>query len=93
MVDGVKARLDIRIQHPPIAQGAEVMDLGDRVVRAPLGPEPVGDRLEVGLEDRFQDQLQCCLNNAVGHGGYPQFPDLPRTAWLGDQALPHRQGK
>ena len=34
------------------------MDLGDRVVGAPPRPEPVGDRQEVGLEDRFQHHPQ-----------------------------------
>lgn len=63
VVDGVKARLDIRIQHPAVTLGAEQVDLGDRVVCAPLGPEPVGDRLEVGLEDRFQHQFQHTRRN------------------------------
>ncbi len=68
VVDGVKARLDVRIQHPAVTLGAEVVDLGDRVVCAPLGPEPVGDRLEVGLEDGFQHQFQRRLHHPVGHG-------------------------
>jgi hypothetical protein len=42
-----------------------VVDLGDRVVGAPLGPEPVGDRLEAGLEDRFQHQLERRLDDPV----------------------------
>jgi hypothetical protein len=41
------------------------LDLGDGVVRSPLGPEPVGDRLEVGLEDGFQHKLQRRLNDPV----------------------------
>jgi hypothetical protein len=68
MVDGVEACLDIRIEHPAVAEGAEVVNLGDGIVRAPLGPEPVGDRLEVGLEDRFQNQLECRLHDPIGHG-------------------------
>jgi DNA invertase Pin-like site-specific DNA recombinase len=90
MVDGVKARLDIRIQHPAVALGAEVVDLGDRVVCAPLGPEPVGDQLEVGLEDRFQHQFQRRLDDPVGHRRNPKAPHLTRPARLGDLAFPHR---
>jgi site-specific DNA recombinase len=65
----VKGRLDIRVQHPAVTAGAEVMDLGDRVVRPPHRPEPVGDGLEVRLEDRLQHQLQRSLDHLVSHGG------------------------
>jgi hypothetical protein len=54
MINPVKARLDISIQHPLIALGAEVVDLSDCVLGSPPRPEPIGDRLEVGLEDWFQ---------------------------------------
>jgi hypothetical protein len=83
VVDGVKARLDIRIQHPPVTEGAEVVDLGDSVVRAPPGPEPIRDRLKIGLEDRFQDQLQCCLDDAVGDGRDGDFILPLLQSWLG----------
>jgi len=92
MVDPVKARLDVRIQHPLVSLGAEQVDLGDRVVCAPLGPEPVGDRLEVGLEDRFQHQFQRRLNDPVGHRGNPQAPHLAGPTRFGDLAFPHRFG-
>jgi len=75
-VGGVKARLDVRVQHPAVTLGAEMVDLGDRVVSAPLGPEPIGDRLEVGLEDRFQHSFQRRLDDPVGHRRNPQAPDL-----------------
>ena len=71
--------------------GAELVDLGDRVVRPPHRPEPVGDGLEVRLEDGFQHELQRGLDHLVGHGGNAEFPQLPRSARLGDLALPHRQ--
>jgi len=41
MVDGVKARLDVSIEHPAVAVGAELVDLGDRVVCSPHRPEPI----------------------------------------------------
>jgi DDE family transposase len=41
VVDTVKARLDIRVQHPSVTGGGQMMDLGDSVVRAPVRPEPI----------------------------------------------------
>jgi hypothetical protein len=69
VIDPVEARLDIGVQHPAIAVGAELVNLSDRIVCAPLRPEPVGDRLKVGLEDRFQHQLQRSLDYPVSDGG------------------------
>ena len=88
VIDVVEARLDVGLQHPLVRLRREVVDLGDRVLRAPVRPEPVGDRLEVGLEDRFQDQLQRGLHDPVGHGRDPQRPQFP--AGLGNHHLPHR---
>ena len=90
VVDGVETRLDVRVQHPPIALGAEQVNLRDRVVRPPPGPEPVGDRHEVGLEDRFQHQLQRRLHHPVSDGGDAEPAHLPATAGLGDHAFPDR---
>jgi hypothetical protein len=61
----VEGRLDVRIQHPAVTAGAEVVNLGDRVMWPPPGPEAVGDRLEAGLEDRLQHQFQRRLNDPV----------------------------
>jgi site-specific DNA recombinase len=91
MGDGVKARLDVGVQHPAVALGAETLDLGDGVVRSPLGPEPVGDRLEVGLEDGFQHKLQRRLNDPVRDRRNSEAADLSGPARLGDRALPHRK--
>jgi hypothetical protein len=83
VVDPVKARLDIRIQHPAVSLGAEQVDLSDRVVRAPLGPEPIGDRHEVGLEDRFQHQLQRALHDPVGDRRIPSRRTFPLPPGFG----------
>lgn len=72
--------------------GAVVVDLRDRVLSPPLGPEPVRDRREVGLEDRFQHEFQRRLNEPVRNRRYPEFADLTRPSWLGNLAFPHRQG-
>ena len=87
----VEGRLDVRVQHPAVAAGAVVVDLGDRVLGPPPGPEPVGDGLEVRLEDRLQHQLQRGLDDPVRDGRYAQPPQLPRPARLGNHPLPHRQ--
>jgi hypothetical protein len=76
---------------PAIAAGAVAVDLGDRVVRAPHGPETVGDQLEVGLEDRLQHQLEGCLDHPVGDGRDAELAHLPASAGLGDLAFAHRQ--
>jgi len=68
MRNSVKARLDISIQHPPVTMSAEQLYLGDRVVGPPVRPEPIGDRLKVGLEDGFQHQLQRGLNHPISDG-------------------------
>jgi hypothetical protein len=52
-----------------VAAGAEVVDLGDRVLGTPSGPEAVGGRLEVGLEYRLQHEFQRGLDHLVGHSG------------------------
>jgi hypothetical protein len=72
VVDTVEARLDVRVQHPPVTGGGQMMDLGDGVVRAPVRPEPIRARPEIGLEDGFQDQLQRRLDHAVRDGWYPE---------------------
>jgi hypothetical protein len=91
MRDRLKARLDVGVQHPPVALGAVPLDLGDRVVCPPHRPEPVGDRQEVGLEDGFQHQLQRRLNHPVRDRRDPELADPARPCRLGNQALPHRQ--
>ena len=94
VVDRVEARLDVRVQHPPVALGAEEVDLGDRVLGPPLGPEPVGDRLEVGLEDRFQHQLQRRLDDPVGDGRECRAcaPSPTRPAWGSSAPAPAAAG-
>jgi hypothetical protein len=48
-----------------VAAGAEVVDLGDRVMGAPPGPEPVRARQEICLKDGLQDQLERRLDDPV----------------------------
>ena len=69
MRNSVKASLDVCVQHLAVTVCAEQLDLCDRVVSPPLRPEAVGDRHEVGLEDRLQHQLQRSLDYPVSDGG------------------------
>ena len=78
--DTVEGRLDVSIQDPPISGRAEVMDLRDGIVCSPHGPEPIGDRQEVGLKDRLQHQLQRRLDHPIGHGDIPRLRHLSRPA-------------
>ena len=89
VIDLVEAGPDVGFEDPVVITGSrrQVVDLGDRVVRAAAGPEPVGARLEAGLEDGLEHQLEAGLDYPVGDGGDPQLAELP--AFLGDHHLPH----
>src|ERR687898_1989 len=79
MRDLVEARGDVALHRPLVAVrwAGEGADLGDRVVRAPVGSKPVRAGQEVRLEDRFEHQLQRGLHYPVSHGGDPQPALLP----------------
>jgi hypothetical protein len=64
-----------------------VLDLGDRVLRAPVRTKPIRARLEVRLEDGFQHCFQGGLHHPVGDGGDSELAQL--AARLGNQHLPH----
>ena len=59
------------------------MDLRDGIVCSPHGPEPIGDRQEVGLKDRLQHQLQRRLDHPIGHGCNTEASHLPDPPGLG----------
>src|SRR5215217_3399795 len=91
MRDFVEAGGDVALQHPLIRVGCQMMDLGDRVLGAPAGAEPITTGLKVRLPDRLEHQLERGLHHAVPHGRDPQPAPLA-AAGLGDQSLPHGQG-
>jgi len=53
------------------------MDLGYRVLRAPVGPKPIRARLEVRLENGFEHRLEARLHHPISHGGDSEFAELP----------------
>jgi hypothetical protein len=89
MVDLVKARRDVRLEHPLIVPGgrSQVVNLGDGVLCSAPGAEAVGTWLEVRLEDRLQHQLQRGLHDPVRGGRDTEAADLARC--LRDRLLPH----
>jgi hypothetical protein len=50
VIDHVETRLDVGIQHPVVALGAESVDVGHGIVRPPLGSEPIRDRQKVAAD-------------------------------------------
>ncbi len=89
MRDFVEAGRDVPFEHPLIRVGAQEMDLGDGVLGPSAGAEAVGARLEVRLEDGFEDQLERGLHDPVLGCGDAQGSGLP--VGLGDLALSGRQ--
>jgi hypothetical protein len=87
MVDLVEAGRDVAFQHPLIGAGSQVVNLGDGVLGAASGAEPVGAGLEVRLKDRLEHQLEDGLDGPVAGGGDPKSPQL--ASFLRNQPLAH----
>src|SRR6266545_5249328 len=79
--------------------GGEIVDLGDRVVGAPVGTKPIRGRQEVRLENWFEHQFQASLNHPVSDnrdgyfilpllqscvGIFPSGVDCAGEPWLRD---------
>ena len=79
MRDFIETGFDVALQHPLViaGPGGEEVDLGDRVLRAPVRAEPVRARLEIRLENGLEHQFQACLDHAVGDSGNTEFPEFP----------------
>ena len=87
----VEARRDVGFEHPVVLAGAEVVDLGDRVLGPTFGAKTVTHRLKIRLKDRLQDQHQGSLHQPIHRAGNTQPSELPRLAGLGNQSFPRRQ--
>jgi hypothetical protein len=66
----IETGFDVGFQDPLViaGPGCEMMDIRDRVLRAPVRPEPIRARLEIRLENRLQHQLQASLDHPIGEG-------------------------
>jgi site-specific DNA recombinase len=69
MINFIKAGFDVTFQYPAVTAGPVVVDLGDRVLRAPVRAEPIRARLEVRLENRLKNCLQTSLDHPVSDSG------------------------
>jgi hypothetical protein len=65
------------------------VDFGDGILGPTSGPIPVAGRVEIGLEDRLQDQLEGHLRDPVPQGRDTQVTDL--AVLLGYHRLLDRQ--
>ncbi len=91
VVDGAEAVAHVGVEHPfgaPV--GLDPDGVARLVGRAPWA-EPVAGRGEVGLEDRFKDQLRRRHRYPVAHGRDAKRPGRPRPARLGDVDPPQRR--
>ena len=65
-----------------------MVDLGDRVMCAPVRAEPIRARLEIRLEDGFEHRLQAGLDHPVSDSGNTELAEFPGIS-LRDHHLPH----
>ena len=72
VVDLVKARGDVTLEHPLVGEAPEVIDLLDRVLGSAHRAKAVTARPKVRLEDRLEDQLEAGLHDTVTRGRDPQ---------------------
>src|SRR5215204_94269 len=91
VVDRVETRLDVSIDYPRVVtwRCGQLMNLSDRVLRPMPRPKAVRARLEIGLEDRLQDQFQGRLDDPVPDGRDAQPSQFPARLW--GHPFPHRQ--
>ena len=100
MVDVVEAALDVPFNDPVIRHSLPPPILTDLMwqdgatdilqgsVRAPAGPEPVGDMPELRLEDWLQENFDRALYNAVLDRRNAQGSELPRFTGFRDELTP-----
>ncbi len=86
----IETGFDIGFQDPVIGSepGRQVVDLGDRVLRAPVRAKPIRARQEIRLENGFEYQFQTGLDHPICDSGNSKFSELPRRSFR-DHHLPH----
>jgi hypothetical protein len=92
VIDLVKARLDVSVEHPVAAPvGLDPNGLDGHMGRA-LRAKPEAGRQEVGLEHRLEHDPRGGHHHPIADGGYPERPGLTRPARLGNMHSPQRLG-
>ena len=84
VIDLVEARFDVGVEHPLAAPIGLDPDHLDGIMGRTFRSETETDRLEIGLENWFEDQLGGRHDQPVRNSGNAQRPGLPRLAWLGN---------
>jgi hypothetical protein len=83
----IETGFDVGLQYKLIAPGGVEMDLRDGVVCATVGAKPIRARLEIRLEDGFEDRLEAGLDHAICDGGDAELAKF--SARLRYHHLPH----
>jgi hypothetical protein len=82
----------VKIDDTSLALRNRVGDLFHRLMRGLLRAIPIRPRLEVGLEDRLQDELERALDHAVADGRDREDSDIAAII-LRDRLPPTPQGR
>ena len=72
MIDGAEEIADVCVEHVVESAFCFLADLLQRLRRRAAGAKPVRAIAEFDLEDRFQDQLRCCLYDTVAYRRNPE---------------------
>src|ERR1035438_1566274 len=86
--DGVEVLRQVRVNDIRVALVQQLIYLLDRIQRTPLRPVAVSIRLQIRLEDWFQNQLGSGLRHSVPYG-WDAERSLPASR-LRDHYPPHR---
>ena len=77
----VEVPRQIHVQNFHVTPQKVPLHLPHGLMGRPPGPIPVGTFLKIGLEDRFQDQLQRPLHYPILYRRYPKNTHLAVTLW------------
>jgi hypothetical protein len=89
MKNNAQKTTQIRIDNPVAFEVQPLVDFSQRLMRALPRPEAIREILEVRLEQRFDDDLHCCLHYTIGDDRDTQWS--LRSVRLRDENPPDRQ--
>lgn len=91
VIDRTEAVRHVGVEHPVVTVVRGPPNDLTGLDRRPLGPEPETASQEVGLEDRFEDQLRRRHDHPISDRRDTKRPGLTRPARLGDVHPPQRR--